>query len=174
MTLPPQEIEHRFLVASDAWREAAGPPVLLRQGYLSVHPERTVRVRVEGDRGKLTIKGKKVRAASPEFEYDIPLAHAERMLETMARRPPVEKHRYEVLHDGMVWHVDEFLGSNAGLVIAEVELEREDQPWSRPPWVGREVTADRRYSNSNLSERPFRTWDEGGGDSGRQLRRTRA
>lgn len=152
----PVEIERKFLVVSDAWRHGARG-VSLRQGYLCTDPDRTVRVRLQGDEGRLTIKGRRRGAEAPEFEYAIPAADAARLLDLCAA-PPIEKTRYRVPHAGVVWEVDEFHGPNAGLVVAEVELERADQPIVPPSWIGREVTDDPGYSNARLSERPFSTW----------------
>lgn len=152
-----EEIERKFLVASDSWRERAeGEPY--RQGFLSTEPERTVRVRVAGSRASITIKGKSVGARRTEFEYEIPVADAQRMLETLCKRPLIEKVRYKVVVDDHTWEIDVFEGDNAGLVVAEIELGREDEPFERPDWVGEEVTDDPRYFNANLVARPFGTW----------------
>lgn len=156
------EIERKFLVVGDAWRQGA-IGVLYRQGYLCTTPERTVRVRVAGDKGYLTVKGSRTGVSRLEFEYPIPLEDAQAMLDALCVRPLIEKTRYRIDHGGLVWEVDEFAGENAGLVIAEVELEREDQEVSLPAWVGKEVSADDRYANSSLAERPFSTWGAGGG-----------
>lgn len=156
------EIERKFLVVGDAWRQGA-MGVLYRQGYLCTTPERTARVRVAGDKGYLTVKGSRTGVSRLEFEYPIPLEDAQAMLDALCIRPLIEKTRYRIDHEGLVWEVDEFAGENAGLVIAEVELEREDQEVSLPAWVGKEVSADDRYANSSLAERPFSTWGEGGG-----------
>ncbi len=154
------EIERKFLVVGDAWRQGA-IGVLYRQGYLCTTPERTARVRVAGDKGYLTVKGSRTGVSRLEFEYSIPLEDAQAMLDALCVRPLIEKTRYRIKHGGLVWEVDEFAGENAGLVIAEVELEREDQEVSLPAWVGKEVSADDRYSNSCLAERPFSTWGAG-------------
>jgi CYTH domain-containing protein len=156
------EIERKFLVVGDAWRQGA-IGVLYRQGYLCTTPERTARVRVAGDKGYLTVKGSRTGVSRLEFEYPIPLEDAQAMLDALCVRPLIEKTRYRIDHGGLVWEVDEFAGENAGLVIAEVELEREDQEVSLPAWVGKEVSADDRYANSSLAERPFSTWGAGGG-----------
>ena len=128
------EIERKFLVTGDEWRNAEG--VVLRQGYLSTQPERTVRVRTEGDKAKLTIKGITRGATRAEYEYDIPPEDAAELLR-LCEPPLIEKVRRRLEHDGLVWEVDEFLGDNQGLVIAEVELDREDRPLTKPPWVGK-------------------------------------
>jgi adenylate cyclase len=151
------EIERKFLVKGDAWR-SAGTPLLLRQGYLSSHPERVVRVRIEGGQAMMTIKGRSVGASRGEWEYPIPLPDAEVFLAQLCEQPIIEKYRRRIEFDAMVWEVDEFLGVNAGLVVAEIELSHEDQVFSRPGWIGAEVTDDARYFNSNLIRHPFSHW----------------
>lgn len=152
-----KEIERKFLVGSDAWR-GLGEGTFYRQGYLSVEPERTVRVRVAGDKGYLTIKGLSQGAARAEFEYAIPREEAVEMLDTLCLRPQIEKTRYRIPHAGLVWEVDEFFGDNEGLLLAEVELAEEGQAVDLPDWIGEEVTGDPRYYNASLVERPFSTW----------------
>jgi adenylate cyclase len=155
----PREIERKFLVTSDAWQIGAeGKPY--RQGYLSLDVDRTVRVRVAGDHGFLTVKGRSLGASRAEYEYPIPVAHAEEMLDRLCLHPLIEKTRYRVAHEGLVWEVDAFAGENAGLIVAEVELEAEDQTVALPPWVGQEVTGDPRYANASLVQRPFATWGD--------------
>jgi CYTH domain-containing protein len=151
-----EEIERKFLVRGDGWRDA--PATAYRQGYLSTTAERTVRVRVAGETAKLTVKGASRGATRAEFEYEIPVEDAEAMLEGLCERPLIEKRRHRVPYGGLTWEVDEFFGENRGLVVAEVELEREDQEFEKPPWVGSEVTADPRYFNANLVRHPFRRW----------------
>jgi adenylate cyclase len=151
------EIERKFLVKGEGWR-AQGEPVLLRQGYLSSHAERTVRVRIEGERAVLTIKSKNVGAARGEWEYEIPVAEAAELLDRLCERPLIEKHRRRIPYAGFVWEVDEFLGENAGLVVAEIELPAEDAAFDKPDWAGEEVTHDLRYLNSNLVKQPYSTW----------------
>ncbi len=152
-----REIERKFLVKNDSWRgQDAGKHY--RQGYLSTVKERTVRVRVAGDKGYITIKGITVGASRAEYEYEIPLSDANEMLDQLCERPLIEKTRYRITHDGLVWEVDEFMAENQGLVTAEVELKDENQKLTLPDWVGEEVTTDPRYFNANLVARPFRTW----------------
>ncbi|MES2299978.1 MAG: CYTH domain-containing protein [Pseudomonadota bacterium] len=151
------EIERKFLLRGEAWR-ALGQPVLLRQAYLSSDPARVVRVRTQGERAFLTIKGPSVGAVRAEWEYPIPLADANEMIEHMCESAPIEKYRRRIAHAGHVWEVDEFLGANAGLVVAEIELESEDQVFDKPDWVGEEVTSDARYFNSNLLRHPYTDW----------------
>ncbi len=152
-----QEIERKFLVTGDAWRAGADGTVY-RQGYLSTVTERTVRVRRAGEKGYLTVKGISVGASRAEFEYEIPVADADQLLDGLCKRPLIEKTRYRVAHQGLVWEVDVFAGDNAGLVVAEVELEDEAQEVPLPDWVGAEVTGDARYFNANLVARPYATW----------------
>jgi adenylate cyclase len=151
------EIERKFLVANDTWRAQAQHATRFSQGYLSRDPSRTVRVRIAGEQAFLTIKGATRGATRAEFEYAVPVADAQALL-TMCDGPVVEKIRHLCLCDGMTWEVDEFLGANAGLVLAEIELEDEAQPFTRPAWLGDEVTGDGRYVNANLAVRPFTRW----------------
>ena len=151
------EIERKFLVTSDAWMQQ-GEPVLLRQGYLSSHAQRVVRVRIEGERAVMTIKGKNVGASRGEWEYEIPMADAQEFLDKLCEQPIIEKYRRRIPYAGFVWEVDEFLGVNAGLVVAEIELPSEDQPFDKPDWAGEEVTHDMRYLNSNLIKHPYSAW----------------
>ncbi|MDR3175511.1 MAG: CYTH domain-containing protein [Desulfovibrio sp.] len=151
------EIERKFLPAGESWRGLApGRPI--RQGYLCLDPERTVRVRISGDRAFLAVKGKNRGAVRIEFEYPIALPDAEYMLEYLALRPLVEKLRHCVPFAGLVWEVDEFLGENSGLVLIEVELASADAEFVKPDWAGVEVTGDTRFYNANLVQRPFRTF----------------
>lgn len=152
-----EEIERKFLLRSDGWR-AGAPGTLFRQGYLSTTKERTVRVRTVGDEAFLTVKGITVGATRAEFEYPIPAEDARRMLEDLCERPIIEKTRHLVSHGGLVWEIDEFHGVNDGLVVAEVEIDSEDQEIDLPEWVGEEVTDDPRYFNANLIARPYSTW----------------
>jgi adenylate cyclase len=151
------EIERKFLLAGDGWR-ALGEPVLLRQGYLSSHPDRTVRVRIEGGQGVMTVKGRSVGAARGEWEYPIPLADATELLDRLCEQPLIEKYRRRIAIGAHVWEVDEFLGANQGLVLAEIELQSEDEAFAKPDWIGAEVTHDRRYFNSSLVSLPYSRW----------------
>ena len=152
------EIERKFLVTGDAWR-ALGEPALLRQGYLSTDPARTVRVRIENGQGVLTIKGKNSGATRGEWEYPIPLEEAAELLDTLCPPPLVEKYRTRVTVGNHVWEVDEFLGANKGLLVAEIELAAEDELFLLPDWIGAEVTGEARYYNSSLIKQPFSTWE---------------
>jgi CYTH domain-containing protein len=153
------EIERKFLVRDPSIvRGSTGIPY--RQGYLSTDPSRTVRVRRAGEHAFLTVKGISVGASRAEFEYEVPLEDADALL-AMCEQSIVVKTRYRIEHRGHTWEVDVFGGANAGLVVAEVELDATDQPVAIPDWVGDEVTSDVRYFNSALARRPFRTWTPG-------------
>ena len=151
------EIERKFLPAGDGWRDLAAG-IRYRQGYINTNKERTVRVRTCNHKGFLTIKGISTGASRLEFEYEIPLADAEVMLDTLCEKPLIEKNRFLIQRGNFSWEVDEFLGENTGLIIAEIELEYEEQPFAKPDWVGEEVTGDPRYFNSSLILHPYTTW----------------
>lgn len=151
-----QEIERKYLIKGDAWREGA-VGTLFRQGYLNSAKERVVRARTMGEKAALTIKGIATGATRLEFEYEIPLADAQQLLE-LCEPPLIEKTRYKIPYQGLVWEIDEFHGANEGLIVAECELESEDQAIDKPDWVGEEVTGDPRYFNSNLITHPFSKW----------------
>jgi adenylate cyclase len=153
------EIERKFLPASDGWR-GLGEATLMRQGYLSSDPLRTVRVRIEGERAAITIKSKSTGATRGEWEYEIPVADAAELLERLCEQPLVEKVRHRIAHADHTWEVDEFLGRNAGLVVAEIELGTEDEAFEKPGWIGQEVTGDARYYNSSLIRLPYSTWKD--------------
>jgi adenylate cyclase len=152
-----KEIERKFLVRGDVWRSLA-KGTTYRQGYLNSAKERTVRIRTIDDNAFLTIKGLTVGATRSEYEYEIPLADCNAMLDALAEKPIIEKKRYKVPMEGLTWEIDEFFGDNTGLIVAEVELESETQIFEKPEWVGEEVTADPRYFNSNLIKHPYTKW----------------
>jgi adenylate cyclase len=152
-----QEIERKFLLKSDAWRGLA-QGTLYRQGYLNSAKERTVRIRTIGEHAFLTIKGITSGATRAEYEYPIPLADCNAMLDTLAEKPVIEKKRYKIRQGDLTWEIDEFFGDNAGLIVAEIELQSEAQAFEKPAWVGTEVTADPRYFNSNLVKNPYTKW----------------
>lgn len=151
------EIERKFLVEGDDWK-SMGTKALIRQGYLSSNPERVVRVRIAAEAAYLTIKGKSLGARRQEWEYAIPVDEANELLDGLCEKPLIDKYRYRIEYEEMVWEVDEFLGENAGLVVAEIELADEKQAFVKPPWIGMEVTSDPRYFNSNLLKHPFLQW----------------
>ena len=150
------EIERKFLVIGEEWREAARPGCLLRQGYfVPAGSAAIIRVRCSADEASLAIKGPREGIVRSEFEYGVPLADAEEMLRTLCVNRTVEKLRYRIETNGLAWSVDEFRGVNSGLVFAEVELESSDQPVKLPSWVGEEITGRHEYRNSVLAERHF-------------------
>ena len=153
------EIERKFRVVDDAWR-ALAEGVVYRQGYLSTEKTRTVRVRVVGKSGFLTVKGANVGATRAEFEYPIPVADANAMLDDLCETPIIEKSRYRIAQGDLTWEVDEFTGENAGLVVAEIELANEAQAFDKPAWIGEEVTGDPRFFNANLVANPFSRWSK--------------
>jgi adenylate cyclase len=151
------EIERKFLVAGDAWREGVDG-VRYRQGYLAASDAANVRVRSGGGRGFLTVKGARAGVTRAEFEYEIPVADADAMIETLCGTWVLEKTRYRVPYGNHVWDVDEFHGPNASLVIAEIELNHEDESFPVPPWIGEEVSHDDRYANAYLAAHPWTRW----------------
>jgi CYTH domain-containing protein len=152
-----KEIERKFLVNGEEWKKAAQGTVY-RQGYLSSAKERVVRVRTIEDKGFLTIKGITKGVSRSEFEYEISAEDAGIMLDDICEKPLIEKKRYKLPVGGLVFEVDEFFGENAGLVVAEVELQDEKQTIDLPAWIGAEVSGDPRYFNSNLIKHPFTKW----------------
>ncbi|OUS26434.1 adenylate cyclase [Gammaproteobacteria bacterium 45_16_T64] len=157
------EIERKFLLKNDDWKKDKQgnliEGVAFRQGYIPTH-ESTVRVRIEGTRAKLTIKGKTVGMSRLEYEYEIPFEDANEMLDALCQKPLIEKTRYFKKADEVTWEIDIFEGDNAGLRVAEVELLSEDQQVDYPDWLGEEVTGDAKYYNSNLVAYPFTQWDQ--------------
>lgn len=151
------EIERKYLVRNKAYRQL-GRPVAYRQGYLSRTKERVVRVRVEGERAYLTVKGKTSGFARAEYEYEIPLGDAEYMLAELCEKPIIEKDRYKIVHNGVEWDVDEFGGLNEGLITAEVHLSDENEKVDLPDWAGREISNEPRYFNVNLAKQPYSNW----------------
>ena len=150
------EIERKFLVSGDGWRDQAGAGLPCRQGYISSGPDQvTVRVRRIGEQGFLTLKGATEGISRPELEYEIPVDEADYMLQNFCADRIVSKTRYVLEIKGLQWEVDEFSGLNKGLILAEIELESEDQPFERPDWLGEEVSQDSRYFNAALAVNPY-------------------
>ncbi|MEO1591851.1 MAG: CYTH domain-containing protein [Cyanobacteria bacterium J06632_22] len=156
----PQEIERKFLVTGDQWRTLAEPQ-LYRQGYIPTQGKQTVRIRLVGEQGYLTLKGPTQGLTRTEFEYAIPPLEAQAMLDSLCHPPLIEKYRYRISMGDLLWEVDEFLGDNLGLIVAEVEIPTEDYPVPLPAWIGPEVSGDHRYYNSSLVQHPYSTWKEG-------------
>ena len=152
-----KEIERKFLVKNLDWKSQA-KGTLYRQGYLNSEKERTVRVRTIDEKSFITVKGITTGVTRMEFEYEIPFADATQMLDNLVEKPIIEKYRYKLAQDGLVWEIDEFLGDNEGLVVAEVELADAQQALVRPDWLGEEVSSDPRYFNNNLVANPYKNW----------------
>jgi len=155
------EIERKFLVKSEDFKEQAFTQIKIAQGYLSSIPERTVRVRIKGERGFLTIKGIGHQGGMTRFEWEneIPLEEATELLK-LCEKGKIEKTRFEIKSGNHVYEVDEFYGENEGLIIAEIELKSETETFDKPNWLGEEVTNDERYYNAYLSKKPFKDWEK--------------
>lgn len=153
------EIERKFLVKSDQFKSLAFTKNHIAQGYLNSNPERTVRIRIKGESGFLTIKGKGNESGVSRFEWEteIPLIEAKHLIE-LCEKGVIDKIRYEVQSGNHIFEVDEFFGENEGLVIAEIELKSEDESFEKPDWLGNEVTNDERYYNAFLSHHPYKSW----------------
>lgn len=153
------EIERKFLVTSQAFKSEAYRETKIIQGFLNTDPERTVRVRLKGDQGYLTVKGKSSDNGRSRFEWETEISHLEaKALLQLCDKGVIDKVRYEVKVGLHVFEVDVFEQDNAGLIIAEVELEQEDEVFEKPTWLGKEVTGDLRYYNSHIAIKPFKTW----------------
>jgi len=151
------EIERKFLVKNDSWRHLAKGTKFI-QGYISTNIESTIRVRIIEEKAYLTIKGKSIGAKRLEFEYTIPVEDANEMLNNLCLKPIIDKTRYKINHKRFIWEVDEFHGENKGLILAEVELQQEDQEIEIPDWIGIEVTGYPKYYNANLVRNPYSNW----------------
>lgn len=160
------EIERKFLLRGDAWRAAAHEVIPMAQGYLndlamvdSGSMNTSVRVRIEGDTARLNIKSRELGSTRQEFDYAIPMDDADALLD-LCVGGIIDKRRHLVEHAGHLWEIDEFLGGNAGLVVAEIELESADEVFARPDWLGAEATHAQRYYNLALASRPYSQWSE--------------
>jgi adenylate cyclase len=156
----PTEIERKFLVLSDAWRNEVKSSIVMRQGYLSESAAASVRVRIAGDKANLNIKSATLGVWRREYEYEIPVKEAEEILDHLCRKPMIEKTRHHVFYGDHLWEIDVFVGDNAGLIVAEIELKEETEPFERPEWLGKEVSHDHRYYNVCLVKHPYRDWKE--------------
>ncbi len=154
------EIEHKFLLRDDRWRSQVERSTRLRQGYLISDARCSVRVRVAEQQGFLNIKSGTLGIQRSEYEYPVPLAEAEEMLDTLCEKPLLEKTRHYLRLGPHLWEIDEFAGENSGLIVAEIELSRVDEPFARPDWLGEDVSHDPRYYNSQLARHPYRCWSE--------------
>lgn len=152
------EIERKFLLVSDEWRQQVSRSKSFRQGYLSNNPQASVRVRIADDKATLNIKGMTIGVQRPEYEYEIPLHDATELLDQLCQRPLIEKTRHFVEFGGKLWEIDEFHGDNAGLVVAEVELDSSDEVIAMPAWAGKDVSHLERYYNVRLTQYPYSRW----------------
>lgn len=153
------EIEHKFLMANENWRQEVSRTAFFRQGYLTSDSSSSIRVRICDDRAWLNIKSATVGTHRQEFEYEIPLADADEIINSLCRNPVIEKTRHYVNFGQHTWEIDEFDGENAGLIVAEIELSGIGEPFEKPDWIGEEVTLDVRYYNNNLALHPYNTWE---------------
>ena len=151
------EIERKFLVADNSWRDLQAESVEILQGYICSDKKRAVRVRTAGERAWICVKSAVTDLKRAEFEYQIPLTDARELLK-LCPLPPLEEIRHKVFHAGKLWEIDEFLRSNSGLVVAEIELQSEEDQFEKPAWAGEEVTRDPRYLSVCLYEKPYSTW----------------
>ena len=155
----PLEIERKFLLANDAWRREVTRTRVMRQGYLGTPGGRaSIRVRLDENEARLNIKAAVVGSSRAEYDYDMPPAEAQEILDTLCVGR-VDKTRHYVERDGVTWEIDEFHGDNDGLIVAEIELDEIQQQFVHPQWLGREVTDEQRYYNHSLAMKPFRSWD---------------
>ncbi|MDO9268387.1 MAG: CYTH domain-containing protein [Methylobacter sp.] len=152
------EIEHKFLLANDDWRKHVSRSVKYRQGYLSSQATSSIRVRISNDHAWLNIKTATIGTHRHEYEYEIPMTDANEILDNLCRKPLIEKIRHFVTDDANLWEIDEFEGDNQGLIVAEIELDETGQSFSKPLWLGLEVTDDLRYYNNNLAIHPYSEW----------------
>ena len=155
------EVERKFLVKSEGYKDDSIARTRIVQGFLNRHPERTVRVRIKGEKGYLTVKGKGNASGTTRFEWEteIPVAEATNLID-LCEAVILDKYRYEVPVGKHVFEVDVFSGENQGLVVAEVELQHEDEPYEKPAWLGVEVTGETKYYNSQLSKKPYNQWKD--------------
>lgn len=153
------EIERKYLLADETWKTGV-TGMRYTQGYITSENGRTVRVRLAGSTGFITVKGPTVNSRRLEYEYVIPEKDAREMLQSLCVKPLIDKYRYKIEYHGFIWEIDEFEGENSGLTLAEIELDSIDQPFDIPPWVGEEVTDNPRYYNASLAKFPFSKWKD--------------
>lgn len=152
------EIERKFLLKNDSWRDKVSTSMLIRQGYLAPLDTSSVRVRIEDDKANINIKSAQLGIKRMEYEYAIPMDDALEMLEQLCRKPQVHKTRHIVVVDAHVWEIDEFYDENQGLIVAEIELDDENEDFVKPDWLGEEVSHDPRYYNVSLIKNPYNKW----------------
>jgi adenylate cyclase len=151
------EIEHKFLLANEDWRQHTQKSVRYKQGYLSSQPTSSIRVRISNRQAWLNIKSATIGTQRLEFEYEIPMPDAEEIINTLCGKL-IEKIRHFITHDHNIWEIDEFEGDNQGLIVAEIELAEVGQKFTKPDWLGAEVTHDLRFYNNNLAINPYKNW----------------
>ena len=153
------EIEHKFLLANDDWRQEIHHSVYYKQGYLSNNPLTSVRVRISDNQAWINIKSATIGNHRHEFEYEIPLQDAQQLLDELCYQPLIEKTRHFVHRQTHIWEIDEFKGENQGLIVAEIELSALEEQFDKPDWLGLDVTDDLRYYNNNLCKNPYKNWN---------------
>ncbi len=154
----PIEIERKFLIVNDDWREQVDCSHRIRQGYMGQVGKASVRIRIQGEIANINIKSASLSMTRSEYEYEIPLNEAEEMLDQLCNQPQVNKTRFIINQPPHKWEIDEFYGDNEGLLVAEIELNSEDESFEKPQWLGEEVTQDARYYNVNLIKHPYKNW----------------
>lgn len=154
----PIEIERKFLLKDDSWRAEIESSTVFKQGYFGGGGKASLRVRIEGSQANLNIKGATIGVVRQEYEYPIPLAEAEELLVTLCEQPFIEKVRHITKYDGYEWEIDEFLGDNQGLIVAEIELQSEQDNIPLPTWIGEEVSHEEKYYNVALCNHPYKNW----------------
>jgi adenylate cyclase len=152
------EIEHKFLLANNDWRQQISYSVKYKQGYLSSVATSSIRIRISNDQAWLNIKSATIGTHRHEYEYEIPFSDAQEIITNLCRKPIIEKTRHIVIDDNNTWEIDEFEGDNSGLIVAEIELLEVGAAFSIPAWLGEEVTSDLRYYNNNLASHPYSVW----------------
>jgi adenylate cyclase len=154
------EIEHKFLLANNDWRKNIQKSIKYKQGYLNSQPTSSIRVRITDSQAWLNIKSATIGTQRLEFEYEIPISDAEEIINILCSKPLIEKTRHFVPHEDNIWEIDEFECDNQGLIIAEIELTEAGKAFTKPQWVGAEVTDQLRYYNNNLVANPYNKWDK--------------
>jgi adenylate cyclase len=152
------EIEHKFLLLNEEWREQVERSERMTQGYLVAQAKSSVRLRIAGAMAWINIKSATVGISRSEYEYPVPVSDAEEMLANLSEGPLIDKTRHHVRHGEHLWEIDEFYGDNAGLIVAEIELSDEGEQFDKPTWAGEDVSHDVRYYNSMLTKKPYKSW----------------
>ncbi len=155
-----QEIERKYLLRSEDWKALAHRKIKMHQGYLCNNTQTSVRIRIEDQQANINIKSMTVGISRAEYEYSIPVAEASELLQTLCKKPQIQKTRYLVKHANKLWEIDAFEGDNAGLIVAEVELRSEDEQIEMPQWIDKEVSMHERYYNMRLTEYPYSEWSK--------------